>query len=64
MHSWSSPPMYSIGGGVRGSLPIIPSTNHILGEELKTQSNYYTPGPGTYEHVEEEIVKQGYPTWK
>jgi len=43
--------MYSIGSGVRG-------------EELKTQSNYYTPGPGTYEHVEEELTKNGYPSWK
>jgi len=51
MLSWSSPPMYSIGGAIRG-------------EELKTQSNYYTPGPGTYEHIEEGIVKSAYPTWK
>jgi hypothetical protein len=43
--------MYSFGEGVRG-------------EELKTFTNYYTPGPGTYDQVDQEAVMDGYPTWK
>jgi len=43
--------MWSMSAGVRG-------------EELKTLSNYYTPGPGNYDQVQPEITKDAYPSWK
>jgi len=43
--------MWSMSAGVRG-------------EELKTLSNFYTPGPGNYDQVQPEITKDAYPSWK
>jgi len=50
MYAYSSPPMYTFGSGTRG-------------EELKTLTNYYTPGPGTYDQIKPETVKDSYPAW-
>jgi len=51
MQAYSSPPMYTFGSGTRG-------------EELKKLSNYYAPGPGAYDQITQETVKDGYPSWK
>jgi len=33
-------------------------------DELKTMSYYYTPGPGQYDRVSDDKVKDQYPAWK
>ena len=57
-----APPMFSMGTSQRGM--IWEALFNNLGDGMRHETKYFTPGPGTYPIKDEEPTKIHSPTWK